>query len=168
MTAAARLSEAVIPSFPRLWLGPADEVIDCTAADRSHAATVAEDPGKFGIDPADMRRLVAFWDDHDFEFDYEYVIARAEANGWVRTSTDGANHNVSGASIPAVHRAMRWLADRGYLHDGAEIELERIVGSMIESQYYQLDMAQVDRFLRLRRLPAAKHTGSIPLEWQTD
>jgi len=150
------LIEAVVRP-PRIWLGPQNQIFDCDAEDQAHAAMIAANPERFGIDVALIRQLQHNWAENDEEFDFDYVIALAEEKGWLRISRDAvAGVAVSGASLPLIHRGVKWLADNGYLGDAVDIEVERIVGTDTNREYHYLNGEGLSSFLKSRRIRPAR------------
>jgi predicted nucleotidyltransferase len=137
------INEAYRP-FPRLWLGPKGEVIECV---ESHAVTILQNAEQMGLDPD---QLDGFMDD-DGDFMYETAFAVIESYGWCRTTRDSnTGAGLSFGNLKAGRRAANWLLDNGYYTDRVEIELEMLVGSTIHTEFDTLSLEWFAKYGRLQ------------------
>ena len=109
----------------------------------------------FGLDQKKLISLIDWWEEVLGEFDYDYVIALAERNGWVRISHDShiAPLVASGKDLRTVRKAVRLLIERGENVTSLSLEIEQIVtigdSTRIEQKFYSIDDdRQLSRFLR--------------------
>jgi hypothetical protein len=140
---------------PRLWLGPHGEAIDVEAEDVAHSIYVLKHQSLFDIivSPDEMRE----WEQGG-ELDYDTIIARAEANGWVRTSRDTNRKQpghvaISAANARGIARGLRWLEAHGYAILDVQAEIDTIVGNKPTQRYYHLNGDSLATFLRRGILP---------------
>jgi hypothetical protein len=159
----------------RLWISPELEKIEIEDGG-SHSTTIVDDPLRYGLDPvavADYMREIND-EDADAQFDFETVISLAEMAGWVRTSRDGARQDgeiaISACDVRRARKAIRSLIEDGHhFPGGIKLHIERIEGSLIVSEYRDLDGEALDLFLHNGRLPMARRDvtsvepESIPL-----
>jgi hypothetical protein len=142
---------------PRLWLGPKGEAIDLNDEDVAHSLYVLRHQELFGIvlSAEEMRT----WEE-DGELQYDLIIARAEANGWVRTSGDthagGAGNiaiAVSASNAQNILKGVRWIQKLGFTFHTVQAEIETLIGDKINQRYYHLTGDVLDKFLRRGVLP---------------
>ncbi|NTF23491.1 hypothetical protein G6L37_34540 [Agrobacterium rubi] len=146
----------------RFWISPDLHRIEIYDGD-NHSMAVVGDPAAYGLDPASVSDYMRALEDEesDFEFDYNAVIVLAEMAGWVRTSRDvdfgGGEVAVSASDVRRARKAIRSLLEDGHLFPGGiKLEIDRIEGNSVLSEYRVLDSEAVDLFAEAGRLPMAK------------
>ena len=137
----------------RLWIGPDNEMVDLDLVDLPHSFYVAENPDRFGLAPGIVKAHMekAFSSDGDFDFDYDTVIVMAEMNGWVRVSRDATSSGqaaVSASCEKDAQRAIIFLSGIAPGFTGADVEIERLVGSRVERTFASLSPDDTIRFMK--------------------
>lgn len=137
-----------------MWLGPHGEIVNLDDEDEPHSWYVFTHEDMFGVSlDAERTQWKA-----DGEHDYDMILAKVEANGWIRISRDVSDRQPHVAAISVnnarnLHRGIRWLQKHGIVLDGVHAEIETIMGDRIDYRYYKLDATDLDAFLQRGVLP---------------
>jgi len=149
-------------SIPRLWISSDGQVLNCDDIDLSHASIVVEYAETFGLS-AIAPQLESMH--HADDFDFDHVIALAEAAGWTRTSRDASGASglaISSADPHSAAAAARHLElHHGIFAETIDVEISELSVPVLTQHHYRIADRHVAPFVRHGRLPVPFSVGRL-------